>query len=66
MARLLRIREVLHLTGLTRSTMYSYIPRGLFPAQIKIGLKASAWRLDEVEAWIEARTKASRPERAAS
>jgi prophage regulatory protein len=56
MARLLRIREVLHLTGLTRSTMYSYISRGLFPAPVKIGLKASAWHEGGVQRWINERS----------
>lgn len=57
--RLLRISEVLEVTGLRRSTLYSQIRRGEFPAPVKIGPRASAWRLDEVQDWIESLSVAS-------
>jgi prophage regulatory protein len=56
MTRLLRIREVLQLTGLSRSTAYSLMARGLCPRPVKISVRASAWREDEVQRWVDART----------
>jgi prophage regulatory protein len=53
MTRLLRLREVLQTTGLTRSTMYSLAARGLFPRPYKISARASAWRESELRQWAE-------------
>ena len=58
--RILRRRQVMDLTGLSRSGIYSLIERGQFPKQIKLGEKAVGWPEPEVEAWIEERIKASR------
>lgn len=61
MPRLVRLPEVLKLTGIKRGTAYAWVRQRRFPPPIKIGVRASAWRLDEVERWVEERTKASRP-----
>lgn len=62
MPRLLRLPDVLNMMGIQRGTVYAWVRQGKFPPPIKIGARASAWRLDEVEQWVEDRTKASRPE----
>jgi prophage regulatory protein len=41
-------------TGLSRSTIYECIGRGVFPAPVKIG-RASRWSLAEINAWMESR-----------
>jgi prophage regulatory protein len=53
--RLLRLPQVIELTGLGRDTIYRYIREGRFPAQRRISDRASAWRTDEIAAWIESR-----------
>lgn len=53
--RLIRIDEVLHICGLSRSSLYANIQSGNFPAQVKLSKKASAWLYSEVLAWIAAR-----------
>jgi prophage regulatory protein len=60
MTRLMRIPEVTQTTGLTKSTVYDLIRKNRFPRPIKLSERASAWRADELEKWIAARTKASR------
>lgn len=52
---LLRRPEVEKLTGKGRSSMYSDIQKGLFPAPVKIGARAVAWRRKSVLDWIAAR-----------
>jgi len=37
--RFLRLPEVIHVTGLSRSTIYDLISRSTFPAQITLGGK---------------------------
>jgi len=51
--RLIRLPEVLHRTGMGRSTLYNLIGQGHFPAQIKVGW-TTVWLESEVDAWIEA------------
>ncbi|MGO9592269.1 MAG: helix-turn-helix transcriptional regulator [Steroidobacteraceae bacterium] len=58
--RLLRLPQVIELTGLGRDTIYRYIREGRFPAQRRISDRASAWRADELAAWIESRPVVTR------
>ena len=56
---MLRLREVMRVTGLARSTVYKLIHDGKFPRPIKLGARAVAWRSDAVNGWIQDRTNAS-------
>jgi prophage regulatory protein len=55
--RLIRIQEVIKITGLSRSYVYSLSNEGLFPRSVPLvpGGKARAWVLSEVEAWLNHR-----------
>ncbi|CAE6865510.1 hypothetical protein R69658_07838 [Paraburkholderia aspalathi] len=56
--RLLRSKSVFGesaATGLSKTQCYRLIQRGEFPAPLKIGARAVAWRASEVQAWIDAR-----------
>ncbi|OUR02599.1 DNA-binding protein [Pluralibacter gergoviae] len=50
--RLLRISEVINLTGLPKSTIYLKIKNNEFPNQISIGSRSVAWVESEVNEWI--------------
>lgn len=52
MVRLLRRKEVEHLTGLSRSSIYRAIKEGSFPKSVKIGGRSVAWNSEEIERWI--------------
>ncbi len=54
---LLRRPEVEVRTGLSRSTVYSWMKRGDFPQPVKLGTRLVAWRESEVTAWLESREK---------
>ena len=43
---LLRLPDVRHKTGLSRSAIYRRIADGTFPAPVKIGARSSAWAGD--------------------
>ena len=49
--RLLRLSEVLFLTGKPRSTLYYQIQKGRFPKPQKRG-RISLWRFSEVERYL--------------
>jgi len=52
---LLRLPEVMRLSGYSRSMLYSQISQGLYPKPIKIGARAVAWISSEVAAISQAR-----------
>lgn len=43
MERLLRLCDVMAMTGLGSSTIYRYIQAGTFPAPLKIGGHSARW-----------------------
>ena len=53
--RILRLPQVLELTGISRSTIYVRMGEGLFPKPVRLGPRAVGWIAGEIEAWIEAR-----------
>ncbi len=53
--RFIRLPEVMHLCGLSRSTIYDLISRNVFPAQISLGGKNVAWLHSEITAWMAER-----------
>lgn len=53
---LVSLDEVTRLTGKRRSSIYSDVKAGTFPAPVKVG-SASRWVYAEVEAWVMARIR---------
>lgn len=57
--RLIRMPQVMDLVGLRKTAIYAAMAekggQG-FPAPVRIGSRAVAWREHEVLAWIESRT----------
>lgn len=58
--QILRLSSVKQKTGLGRSTIYSYMQRGLFPKPILLGSKCVGWLANEVEGWLAQQIKSSR------
>lgn len=60
--RLIRLKEVIETTGLSRSCIYKYIEEGRFPRNVPLYGRAVAWVESEVQEWIrEAIDKRDRP-----
>lgn len=53
--RILKLNEVMTMTGLKRSSIYKKIEEGRFPVQVPLGERAVGWIASEVEDWIKAR-----------
>jgi prophage regulatory protein len=53
--RLIRIKEVMKLTGISRAYVYVLAHKGEFPAPVKLTERSSAWVEEEVKQWIESR-----------
>ena len=57
--RILRLKDVQHITGLSRSTIYAEIARGNFPKQIRLtGARSVGWHESAVIEWVESRQQA--------
>lgn len=50
--RIIRLKEVMDLTGLARSTIYKFISGELFPKPISMGDRCVGWVESEVHDWI--------------
>lgn len=57
--RIIRITEVMAMTGLSRSGIYAAIKEGTFPAQLKLSVRSSGWLESEVLAWRDKRPRGS-------
>ena len=61
--KILRLKQVIAITGLPRSTLYLRISERCFPRQIKLGgKKAVGWIESDINDWIEDRISESRNE----
>jgi prophage regulatory protein len=52
---LARLPTVLKATGLGRSTIYRLIADGSFPAPVRLGPRAVAWRWSDLDQWTLSR-----------
>ncbi|WP_448539067.1 helix-turn-helix transcriptional regulator [Sphingobium yanoikuyae] len=43
--------------GLSRSTIYDSMSRGLFPRPLRIGRKAVGWRHSDISEWLNRRER---------
>ena len=50
--KFIRRKEVERLTGLSRSSIYAMVANGSFPRQVKISLRAVAWREADIFEWM--------------
>ena len=50
--KFIKIEDVLQMTSLSRTTMYSLIRKGSFPKQIKLGNRISVWSEDKIISWM--------------
>ena len=57
---LARLPTVLHATGLGRSTLYRLVATGAFPAPIRLGARAIAWRWADIDHWSRSRPSTNR------
>lgn len=53
--RILRLKAVTEMTGLGRSSIYSYMAIGTFPKSIKLGPRAIGWAEGSILNWIQER-----------
>lgn len=55
--KILRMKQILEVTGCSKSFIYKHIRSGNFPGQIKLGPRAVGWNQNEIEEWINSRER---------
>lgn len=55
----LRLGSVERFTGLARSTIFRLVALKDFPAPVRVGVRAIAWRRADLEQWSESRQTVS-------
>ena len=58
--RLIKMPELRKMVGKGRTSIYEAVNEGFFPRPVKIGSRAVAWRLTEIQKWIEERPRAKK------
>jgi prophage regulatory protein len=48
-----RLRDVVNITALSRSTIYRRIAEGRFPAPVHLGGRASGWPSAALQQWVD-------------
>ena len=51
--KIIRVKEVLELTGLSRTTLWRQEKKCQFPARLPLSAGSVGWRLREVQKWID-------------
>lgn len=55
--KIIRLPNVIEMTGLSRSTIYRLIGKGQFPAQLSLSERSRGWIYAEVVSWIMLRVE---------
>jgi prophage regulatory protein len=55
--RLMRLKEVIQVTGMSRSSIYCRINEGEFPPAVSLGKRSVAWVEEEVQSWITSKIR---------
>lgn len=53
--RMVRSKEVVSLTGLSKTTLWRLEKEGMFPSRRQLSPGSVGWSLDEIEEWIKER-----------
>ena len=56
---IVRMPELLRLTGISRSSVHRLRARGAFPKPVRLGPRAIGWHRAEVVEWLESRPRAN-------
>ena len=55
---MIKLKDVQRITSLSRSSIYAYIYKGIFPTQVKLGARSVAWLESDIQSWVESKINA--------
>jgi len=57
----IREKVLLQIIPFSKATLWRKVKSGQFPKQIKLSVRVSGWRTEDVKAWMEARNTETLP-----
>ena len=54
--RFYRINQLAEMLSVSKSTIWNWVKKGSFPPAFKLAENTTAWRCEDVEQWIQARS----------
>ncbi len=57
MYKVLRLKDVIKIVGLSRSSIYALKSSGDFPNSFMLGKRAVAWLDSEIQSWVDLKTQ---------
>ena len=57
--RIMKIQEVVKITGLPKSTIYAKMEKNEFPKPLKLSIRSVGWRQSTIKKWIDELEEAS-------
>lgn len=51
--KLLKMKQVLELTAISRATLYRYLEKGAFPKPRKLDKKTVRWVENDIQEWMQ-------------
>lgn len=55
--KILGTRDVIKVTGLSRTTLWRYERAGNFPSRLRLGPNRVGWRASDIRDWIDSRAR---------
>jgi prophage regulatory protein len=56
--KILRLKQVIEMTGTSKTTIYRWINDGVFPRPINLSAKSVAWLECDINEWIQSKIEA--------
>ncbi len=57
----IRKKQLIKQVPFSHSTLWRKVNNGEFPKPIKLSMRVTAWRIEDVQAWMQARYEESNP-----
>lgn len=55
--KVLRLQEVIRITGMGRSSIYKWMSEGTFPSPLSLGIRSVGWLEADIQEWLGSRIK---------
>ena len=50
-----RLRKLIEIVPMSKATIWRKLKDGSFPQPVKLGKRITAWRMDDIAAWLASR-----------
>lgn len=55
--KVLRLNDVIGITGIGRSSIYKWMTDGTFPSPLSLGVRSVGWLEKDIQEWLDSRVQ---------